>query len=68
MALEAAEEGRENRPMTAFGERIFSPGLKERLWVDFGDPNIRERGVFEGASRSLMLSGGTGMLGRLKFG
>lgn len=67
--LEAADDGRENRLiMAVLGERIFIPGLKERLWGDFGDPPIIARGVLEGARSSGMLSGGTGISGRLKSG
>lgn len=65
--LEAADEGRENR-MADFGERIFSAGLKERLWGDFGELAIRARVVLDGVRRSGMLRGGTGTSGRLKSG
>lgn len=68
MTLEAAEDDRENLLMANLGERIFDEGLNERLWGDFGEPQDSERLVFEGARRSDMLSGGTGMSGRLKSG
>lgn len=66
--LEAADDGRENLLVEGRGECILSPGLKERLWGDLGEPPSREREVLEGVRRSGMLRGGMGMAGRMKSG